>query len=80
MTREDALNGVQDIFRDIFDKDAITIEGKTSSGDIEEWDSLNHISLISSIQKEFNVKFSLIELMSLKDVDSIINLIQEKSK
>jgi len=80
MTREDLFDGVQDIFRDIFDKDDIVIEDKTSSDDIEEWDSLNHINLVSAIEVEFKIKFTLGELMALKDVGVMVNLILEKLK
>ena len=80
MTREEVFNGVQDIFRDIFDEDDMVIEDKTSSDDIEDWDSLNHINLVSAIEKEFKIKFALGELMALKDVGAMVNLIVEKLK
>jgi acyl carrier protein len=80
MTREELFYGVQDIFRDIFDEDDMVIEDKTTSDDVEEWDSLNHINLVSAIEKEFEIKFALGELMELKDVGAMIDLILEKLK
>jgi len=80
MTREELFDGVQDIFRDIFDEEDMVIEDKTSSDDIEEWDSLNHINLVSAIEVEFKIKFTLGELMALKDVGAMVNLIVEKLK
>ena len=80
MTREEVFNGVQDIFRDIFDEDDMVIEDKTSSDDIEDWDSLNHINLVSAIEKEFKIRFALGELMALKDVGAMIDLMIEKLK
>ena len=74
MNREIIFHNVQDIFRDVFDEDTLNISDKSSSDDIEEWDSLNHINLVSAIEKEFNIKFSLTELISLKDVGSMIDL------
>ena len=74
MNREIIFNNVQDIFRDVFDEDTLNISDKTSSDDIEEWDSLNQINLVSAIEKEFNIKFSITELISLKDVGSMIDL------
>jgi acyl carrier protein len=78
MTREELFNGVQDIFRDIFDEDDMIVEDKTNSDDIEEWDSLNHINLVSAIEKEFEVRFALGELIALKDVGAMIDLITKK--
>jgi acyl carrier protein len=80
MTREMLFDGVQDIFRDIFDEEDMVIEDKTSSDNVEEWDSLNNINLVSAIEKEFEIRFSLGELMALKDVGSMIDLMVEKLK
>jgi len=80
MTREEVFNGVQDIFRDIFDKDDMVIEDKTNSDDVEEWDSLQHINLVSVIEKEFKIKFALGELKTLNNVGSIIDSALEKLK
>ena len=78
MTREEIFNEVQDIFRDIFDDDNMVIEDKTNSDDIEEWDSLNHINLVSAIEKEIEIRFALGELIALKDVGAMIDLMTEK--
>ena len=80
MTREEVFNGVQDIFRDIFDENELIISDTTSSDEIEDWDSLNHINLVSAIEKEFKTKFSLGELMTLKDVRAMVDLMLEKLK
>jgi acyl carrier protein len=80
MTRKELFDGVQDIFRDIFDEDDMVIEDKTNSDDIRDWDSLNHINLVSAIEKEFEIRFALGELMALKDVGAMIDLMIEKIK
>ena len=80
MTREEVFNGVQDIFRDIFDEDDMIISDTTSSDKIEDWDSLNHINLVSAIEKEFEIKFSLGELITLKNVGAMVDLMLEKLK
>ncbi len=78
MTSDEVLSNVQDIFRDIFDEKDLIIENGTTSNDIEGWDSLNHIGIISAAEKEFRIKFALGELSTLKDVGSMIDLIIEK--
>jgi len=80
MTREEIFDTVQDIFRDIFDDDDMIIEDQTNSDHIEDWDSLNHINLVSAIEKELKVKFALGELAALKDVGAMVDLIVEKLK
>ena len=61
MTHEEVMKIVTGIFRDVFDDDALVIEDSTNSSDIEDWDSLEHIALIVSMEKEFNLKFDLQE-------------------
>ena len=36
------------VFRDVFDDDSITVNPKTIANDIEDWDSLEHITLIAA--------------------------------
>jgi acyl carrier protein len=78
MTEEKVFEKVQEIFRDIFDDENLIIKGSTSADDIDEWDSLNHINLVVSIEKEFGIKFNFGELAGLKDVGAMVDLIVEK--
>jgi len=70
---------IQEIFRDIFDEEELVISEETTADDIEEWDSLNHINIISAIEKEYKIKFALGELQAMKDVGEMIHLISVKS-
>jgi len=78
MTRDDIHLIVQNIFKDIFDEDDLIIKDETNADDIDDWDSLNHINLISAIEKYFKIKFALGELQSLKNVGAMIDLIELK--
>jgi acyl carrier protein len=78
MNRRNIFLGVQEVFRDIFDDDNLEIINETNSDEIEDWDSLNHINLVSAIEKEFKIKFALGELMTLQDVGAMIDLMYEK--
>ena len=80
MTRDEVHKNVQEIFRDIFDEDDLIVNDRTSSDEIEDWDSLNHINLVSAIEKEFHIRFALGELQTLKDVGAMIDLMEEKLK
>lgn len=78
MKREEVFSKVQDIFRDVFDDDELEISDSTNSDDIEDWDSLEHISLIIAMEKEFSMKFDIKEVNKLKDVGEMIDLIVSK--
>jgi acyl carrier protein len=74
MTIDDRLD---DIFREVFADDAITVNDATSPEDIDAWDSLAHINLMFSLEDEFSVKFRDEEFASVKNVGEIKRLLQE---
>lgn len=78
MNFEELKNRVTAIFHDVFDDDTIVLFRETTAEDIEDWDSLAHITLIVAVEKEFNIKFDLIELKQLQNVGEMLDLIQLK--
>ena len=78
MTRDEIMEKVNEIFRDVFDDDSLVITDSTNSDDIEDWDSLEHISLIISMEKEFNLKFDIKEVNKLENVGQMVDMIREK--
>ena len=79
MTNHTILPRLAKIFKDIFDDESIEIHESTSASDIDDWDSLTHINLISTCESEFKMRFSLAELENLKNVGDMIKLIASKS-
>ena len=73
--RTGILNAVQDIFRDNFDDDTLEITRSTCADDIEDWDSLEQINLLTAIEKKFNIKFKLADVRGLKDVGDLLDLV-----
>jgi len=71
LSKEEILKKVQDIFIDVLEDRDIELNYNTTPYDIEGWDSLNHIVLIVEIEKEFNIKFNLKEIMSFKNIGEI---------
>lgn len=78
MTNEQILSQLQIIFRDVFDEDDLEITRQSSADDIEDWDSLAQINLLTAIEKEFSLKFSLNELVTLNDVGDMVDLVASK--
>ena len=74
----DVLKRLNEVFRDVFDDDDIVVTPNTTADDIEDWDSLEHISLIVSMEKEFSMKFDIKEVNKLENVGEMIDLIKRK--
>ena len=47
----------------------------TTANDIEDWDSLEHINLIVAIESRFNIKFTMGEVNTMKNVGEMVNII-----
>ena len=78
MKRNEILSEIQVIFRDIFDDNNLIIKEETCSDDIEEWDSIENINIILSIEKKFDVEFDIDEVGEVKNVSDIITLVLRK--
>ena len=78
MTHEEIMEIVRRIFREVFDDDTLEVNDYTNSSDIEDWDSLEHISLVVSMENEFNLKFDLKEVNKLANVGEMVDLIASK--
>jgi acyl carrier protein len=76
---EKIFSELESVFRDIFDREDLKLKPETTAADIEEWDSLAHISLVVAIEKAFKMRFSSAEIQNLKNVGDMVNLIEKKS-
>ena len=68
------------IFRDLFDDDSIVVTPQTTANDSEDWDSLEHITLIATVERTFKMKFKMGEISSMKNVGQMANIIQARTK
>ena len=75
MSREDVYKRLNVVFRDVFDDDTIIVNDNTTSNDIEDWDSLEHINLIVAVEQEFNIKFKMNEVITMKNVGEMVDII-----
>lgn len=78
MKAEDISRRLTEVFRDVLDNNSIVLSRETTAADIEEWDSLAHISLLVAIEKEFNVKLDLMEIKQLQNVGDILDILHRK--
>ncbi len=72
------LQRLQPIFRDVLDDPSFELTRESSPANVPDWDSLAQISLITSIEKELRVRFSLGEVQALKNVGDMVDLLEGK--
>ena len=80
MKREDVFELLNDIFKDVFDDESLTIDDETVSSDIDGWDSLEYINIINAVQESFQIKLPMNKVIGLHKVGDLVNLIMELKK
>ncbi len=77
MTREEILNRLTPVFHTVFGH-VIDLDETTTATDIDGWDSLRHITLMTAIGNEFGIQFQMKDIVHLEDVGDIVTLIEEE--
>ena len=80
MERNEILEKLTAIFRTTFNDSELVLNDEMNAGDVENWDSLTNMLMISEVESQFGIRFKLKELNQLKNVGSIISILEEKLK
>lgn len=80
MTRAEAYEQLDRVFQEVFDDETITVNDKTTSEDIEGWDSLEHINLVLAVENEFGIHFNMGEVNKMKNVGEMVDIILRRVK
>ncbi len=75
MSRDEVFVKLNEVFQDVFDDESITVTETTTAADIEEWDSLEHINLLTTVEQVFGMKFSMGQVVSMKNVGEMVDII-----
>lgn len=78
MSREEILEKLNEIFADVFDNEAIKLSDEITAADVEGWDSLTHITLIAEIEDAFDMKFTMKDVIGMKNVGEMIDIIEKQ--
>jgi len=75
MSREEIYGRLNEVFRDVFDDEEITVNDSTTANDVDGWDSLEHINLIVAVERAFGIKFTMGETVGMKNVGEMVDKI-----
>jgi acyl carrier protein len=78
MDRSDVLNKLTPIFRTVFSNDSMVLTNELTANDVEKWDSLTHMLLITEIESAFSIKFKLKDLNKMRNIGEMIEIIISK--
>ncbi len=69
---------VTEIFRNVFNDKDLELFDEMTANDVDKWDSLTHAIMIAELEKHFEVKFKIREIMKLRNVGLLMNTIEKK--
>lgn len=78
MTRDEIFEKIKSLCKVVFEDDGLDITLETTPQDVEMWDSLAHIVLISEIEGAFNVKFKLDEMQKAHNIGELVCIVESK--
>ena len=78
MTEAEVFERLNKVFRKVFDDKSIQLTRATTAKDIEDWDSIEHITLIGAVEKEFKMRFQMKEVSSMKNVGEMADIIRSR--
>lgn len=80
MERKDILEKIKEVLQDTLDVEDLKISEETTASDIEGWDSLAHIAIISEVEDVFGVRFPMKSVLNMKNLGEMIDLIEELTR
>jgi acyl carrier protein len=78
MERNEVLDKLTAIFRKVLNNASLTLTNELTANDVENWDSLTHMLIISDIESVFSIKLKLKELNKMRNVGDMIETICSK--
>ena len=67
--------GLAAVFEDVF-QHAGPLTRETSSREVPRWDSLQHIALVSAIERTYSITLSMDEMMEMRTVGDIESVLR----
>jgi acyl carrier protein len=78
MNRASLLSKIKESFIKILEHSNFELHETTTAEDVDGWESITHMLIMTDIEKSFNIKFKLMDLMSMENVGDLINTVEKE--
>ena len=68
-----------EIVAELFDLDPALVDDALTPEDVELWDSMNHLRLVSAVEEEFQIKLSMQEIESIHSLAMLRALVEKRT-
>ena len=77
---DDLKRRLTDIFATVMGEPALQLDEDQEIAELDDWDSLKHVALMTAIETECQIRFSEEEFTDLTTVGALIVLVRAKAK
>lgn len=73
-----SIEDLSEVFKAVFDDDKLEITEESSANDVEGWDSMTHVLLLSAIEEQFGIEFNQKEVRKFQTVGDLLASVNSK--
>ncbi len=73
-------NEILKIFKQSLELNKKKINTNIDKKDLQEWDSMSNIALISNIEKKYKFKFKATEINNINTINKLFKIVEKKVK
>lgn len=80
MNSEEIISIIKKSFVKILEHDNFELNESTTAKDVDGWESITHLLIMNDIEQSFDIKFKLMDLMSMENIGDLINTIKKETE
>ena len=80
MRKEEITEKINKVFSNVLGHNYFSLTTETSADDVDGWESITHMMIITEIENTFNIKFKLMDLMNMNNIGDLITTIEKEIK
>lgn len=77
MTRQEIIDKLTPIAREAFQNDELVLSDELSAENVDSWNSLAFMKLLTAIETDFGFKFKMMELIQLNTMGDILDAMEK---
>ena len=78
MGYKEVLEKVLELAGEQFGKDGGKLSEDSTAARVPSWNSLSHLMLVTSVEKEFSIKFDLMQMVNIKSLGDLARAAEEQ--
>lgn len=73
-----SVEDLSEVFKVVFDDEGLNVTEESSANDVEGWDSMTHVLLLSAIEEKYGIEFNQKEIRKFQAVGDLLNSVNNK--